>query len=202
MIVIADRIRAMGEMLARRFEADGVAARSVSDAGELLQWITRGHVKAVILDPMLPGNAGLGALVRIRALADAANATPVLVLSTNDSPESIDTAKRLGASDYAVKGRETPTQLVARVRKLTGATETRVEPYYLSVRADQGDAQRLAGDIHAPGLRCSHCREPLALAVEGDPSSAGYALTCTFACRRCMRVAKREVRMPESREVA
>src|SRR5688500_7103053 len=109
MIVIADRIRAMGEMLARRFEADGLPARAVSDSTELLNVVAQGHAKGVILDPMLPGNAGYGTLVRIRAIAGAAASVPVLVLSTNDAPEHVETAKRLGSTDYAVKGRETPT---------------------------------------------------------------------------------------------
>lgn len=118
MIVIADRIRAMGEMLARRFEGDGIHARSVADASELLSLVAQGNTRAVVLDTMLPGNAGLGALVRLRALAGACAAVPVLVLSTSDSIEAIGNAKRLGCTDYAVKGRESPTQLVHRVRLL------------------------------------------------------------------------------------
>ena len=120
MIVIADRIRAMGEMLARRFEADGIHARSVADATELLALVGTGKTRAVVLDPMLPGNAGLGALVRIRGLGGACAAVPVLLLSTNDSAEALENAKRLGCSDYAVKGRESPTQLVLRIRVLIG----------------------------------------------------------------------------------
>lgn len=143
MILIADRIRAMGEMLARRFEADGLHARSVSDASELLRAVTEGKAQAVVLDPMLPGNAGFGALVRIRSLAGGPGAIPVLILSTNDSPEGVDAAKRAGSSDYAVKGRDTPTQLVLRVRRLLGieATTPRV-----SVRAEQDAAPRLSQD--------------------------------------------------------
>jgi DNA-binding response OmpR family regulator len=175
-------------------------ARAVSDSTELLSVVTQGHARGVILDPMLPGNAGYGALVRIRAIAGAAASVPVLVLSTNDAPEHMETAKRLGSTDYAVKGRETPTQLVLRMRRLMGAAKP--EPYYVTIRADQLDAQRLASDIQAPGLRCSHCREPLCLALEGDPASNGYALTCTFACRRCMRLAKQTITRQENREVA
>jgi two-component system, OmpR family, response regulator len=118
MIVIADRIRVMGEMLARRFEADGIHARSVADAAELLAVVAQGKTHAVVLDPMLPGNAGLGALIRLRALEGECAAVPVLILSTSDSAESIETAKRLGCNDYAVKGRESPTQLVLRTRML------------------------------------------------------------------------------------
>ena len=120
MIVIADRIRAMGEMLARRFEADGIPARSVGDAAELLDLVSQGKACAVVLDPLLPGNAGLGALVRIRALEGNCGAIPVLVLSTTDGPETVENAKRLGSSDYAVKGCDSPTQLVRRVRVLLG----------------------------------------------------------------------------------
>lgn len=122
--MIADRIRAMGEMLARRFEADGIHARSVADASELLAVVAAGRARAVILDPLLPGNAGLGALVRIRGLAGACAAIPVLVLSTNDATDAIENAKRLGSNDYAVKGRESPTQLVLRVRLLAGIEST------------------------------------------------------------------------------
>lgn len=117
--MIADRIRAMGEMLARRFEADGIHARAVADASELLSLVALGRTRAVVLDPMLPGN-GLGALVRIRGLAGDGGSVPVLVLSTSDSADAVENAKRLGGSDYAVKGRESPTQLVHRVRLLIG----------------------------------------------------------------------------------
>ena len=138
MILIADRIRAMGEMLARRFEADGLHARSVSDASELLRVVTEGKAQAVVLDPMLPGNAGFGALIRIRSLEGTPGVVPVLILSTNDSAEGIESAKRAGSSDYAVKGRETPTQLVIRVRRLLGLEAA--TPFYVSVRAELGDA--------------------------------------------------------------
>jgi len=200
MILIADRIRAMGEMLARRFEADGLHAKAVSDSSELLQKIAAGNVQGVILDPMLPGNAGFGALIRIRALAGASGAIPVLTLSTNDAPEGVEMAKRAGSSDYAVKGRETPTQLVLRIRRLIGIEST--TPYYVSLRAELGDAPRLAHDLHLPGLKCHQCRDALALVLEGDPSSGGYALSGTFACRRCLKHAASRTMTQDTREVA
>lgn len=190
----------MGEMLARRFEADGLHARAVSDSSELLQKIAEGRTQAVILDPMLPGNAGFGALIRIRAIEGAAGIVPVLTLSTNDSAEGIEAAKRAGSTDYAVKGRETPTQLVLRVRRLLGIEAS--TPYYLSVRAEQGDAPRLAQDLQAPGLRCQLCRDTLSLVLAGDPASSGYALSGTFACRRCVRQAVAAAPLQDTREVA
>ena len=200
MILIADRIRAMGEMLARRFEADGLHAKAVSDSADLLQRIAVGNVQAVILDPMLPGNAGFGALIRIRALAGAPGTIQVLTLSTNDSAEGLEAAKRAGSNDYAVKGRETPTQIVLRVRRMLGIETS--TPYYVSLRAELGDAPRLAHDLHLPGLKCHHCREALSLVLEGDPSSGGYALSGTFACRRCLRQSASRSLTQDTREVA
>ena len=171
-------------MLARRFEADGQAAKAVGDANELLAAVGSGGVTSVILDPMLPGNAGYAVLARLRAAPGGAT-LPVLVLSTNDSPEAMEAAKRAGVVHYAIKGRETPAQLVTRMRKILGI-ET-AAPYFLSVRAEIGDGPRLAQDLHVPGLKCPHCQQQLFLVLEGDPQSGGYTLSANFACRRCVR---------------
>ncbi len=115
LVVEDDRNLATGLKL--NFELEGYSVdlvHSIRDAGAHL--LESGRYAAIILDVMLPDNDE-GGFVLCRALRDAGDFTPVLMLTARE--RTVDRVRGLeaGADDYLVKPFELD-ELLARVRSL------------------------------------------------------------------------------------
>lgn len=97
-------------------EADGHAVDVSGDGDEALRRLLaeRGAYDAVILDVMLPGHDGFQV---VRALRDAGEYVPVLILTARGRPEDVLKGFESGADDYLPKPFELAI-LLARVRGL------------------------------------------------------------------------------------
>ena len=194
MILVADPARLTADLLCRRLRADGFNALSFATAPGLFSRASASDVEAIIVDPALGGGAGL--IPRIRTVAPAA---PIIAFGTSDRPQDVSAALSAGANAFLVKGRVTPTQLVARLRELlasaspaplasdrpTGATDG---SYYVQVDARFGDAARLGADTgSAPGMCCCDCGAAMTLYLQRDTSRWGKWLFGTFGCLSCAR---------------
>src|SRR2546422_2163013 len=94
-----DAIRSMLEMRLTRAGYRTVAAR---DAETALTLLGSEHVDLVLLDIMLPGIDGYGALQAVRKRFSF-SALPVIMLSAKDLGDDVIRALHLGANDYATK---------------------------------------------------------------------------------------------------
>jgi CheY-like chemotaxis protein len=104
----------------------GLTVITAQDADEALTLTELERPDVVILDLSMPGLDGYDMCQRLRR-ARHTKRVPVLILSANGTPESVDRARRAGASDYVVKPFKRE-DFIARVRRLIdgafGATAT------------------------------------------------------------------------------
>ena len=94
----------------------GLAVITAQDADEALALVEIERPDVVILDLSMPGIDGYEVCRRLRQ-ASQTKVVPVLILTANSTPESMQQARDAGADDYVVKpfGRE---DLIARIRRL------------------------------------------------------------------------------------
>jgi len=91
---------------------DGIEAQTMID--------TINRPSVVILDMMLPYADGLQLLANIRN-NPSWNNVPVMMLTSDDTTQTVVKAFELGANDFVVKPYK-PMELVARVKRLAGAS--------------------------------------------------------------------------------
>jgi len=113
-LVVEDEVR-LAENLAQALrESNGFAVDHAQDGIDGEQLSRQGCYDVIILDLMLPGMSGLSLLKRLRA---SRNATPVLVLTAREGPESTIELLNEGADDYLSKPFDLG-ELIARVKAL------------------------------------------------------------------------------------
>lgn len=105
----------MGQYVARGLTEQRYAVELAQDGPSGLEKAASGQYDLVILDLRLPGMSGLEVL---RTLRDRGVATPVLVLTAQDSVEFKVDALRMGADDYVTKP-FAMAELLARVEAIS-----------------------------------------------------------------------------------
>lgn len=95
------------KLLVRRLAQMGYQAEPAASGQEALAKLAQGPVDAVLLDVQMPGMNGFDVLRAIRAEARW-QGLPVLMLSADESEETIDQCYRDGADDYLIKPYHTP----------------------------------------------------------------------------------------------
>jgi len=71
----------------------------------------------ILLDLILPGIDGFGALVKIKE-NPSTNQIPVIILSNLSQEEEIKRALDLGAADYIIKANFTPSEIIKKIQKI------------------------------------------------------------------------------------
>jgi len=99
-ILVVEDDRTVGPYIQRGLQEQGLHADLVADGSEGLVAASGGSYDLLILDIRLPGMSGLELL---RTLRDRGVATPVLMLTAQDSVEYKVDALRGGADDYVTK---------------------------------------------------------------------------------------------------
>jgi two-component system response regulator MprA len=113
-VLIVDDDPKLLKMLTRTLAYEGFHVLSASDGNMALAKIQAHRPDVVVLDWMMPGLDGLGALERLRAAGDK---TLVLMLTARDAVENRVAGLEGGADDYLVKP-FAPAELLARVHAL------------------------------------------------------------------------------------
>jgi two-component system OmpR family response regulator len=114
-ILVIEDDRTVGQYVARGLEEHHYTADLVTDGRAGLEAARAGHWDLIVLDLRLPGMPGLEVL---RNLRDGGVATPILVLTAQDSVEGKVDALRAGADDYVTKPFALE-ELVARVEAIS-----------------------------------------------------------------------------------
>ena len=99
-VLVIEDDRTVGQYVARGLSEARYTVELEADGRQGLDKAALGHWDLVVLDLRLPGMSGLDVL---RTLRDRGNATPVLVLTAQDSVEFKVDALRMGADDYVTK---------------------------------------------------------------------------------------------------
>ena len=101
--------------------ATGYEVTEFELGGDLLDYLEKSDADLVMLDMGLPDIDGLDVLKQIRETSDV----PVIVVSGNDTIQSVATALTIGADDYITKP-FIPIELMARVEAVTRRTSGRI----------------------------------------------------------------------------
>jgi len=99
-ILVVEDDKTVGQYVKRGLEETRYHVDLVGDGEEGLRLATTGHYDLIVLDLRLPKMTGNEVL---RVLRDKGNATPVLVLTAQDSVDFKVQALRMGADDYVTK---------------------------------------------------------------------------------------------------
>lgn len=116
-VLIVDDDDFLLEMYALKFKEEGFLVEIAKAGKEAIEKIKMAEPDVVLLDIVLPEMDGFSVLQAIRK--DKKQRTPIVIMLTNLSQKD-DTQRgmRLGADDYVVKAHFTPSEVVAKVKKL------------------------------------------------------------------------------------
>lgn len=116
-ILIVEDEQILVELSAGRFRSEGYQVFTAGDGQQCLEIAAREHPDVILLDVIMPVMNGYEALRRLKAdpaLADI----PVIIFSNLAQEKEIEEGRRLGAADFFVKAKMTPTEYVERVKDL------------------------------------------------------------------------------------
>lgn len=115
-ILTVDDSRAMREMMSLTLRGAGFMVSSARDGAEALALAKRQRFSLVITDINMPELDGFGLIQALRALPEYRH-TPILTLTTEDSPEQKQTGRTAGATGWMVKPFD-PERLLATLRRV------------------------------------------------------------------------------------
>ncbi|MFH1392598.1 MAG: response regulator [bacterium] len=94
----------------------GYQAKVAENGEEALQKIKEWQPDLILLDLILPILDGFEVLKKTKA-DDNFNKIPIIILSNLDQKENIERGIKLGADDYVMKARFTPSEVVEKIKK-------------------------------------------------------------------------------------
>ena len=110
-LLVVDDERAIADLVAGIFEAEGMEVATCYGAAEALRALEERSFDLAIIDIMMPGMDGFELCGRLRATSDM----PVVFLSAKDEEADLVVGFALGADDYVTKPFR-PRELLARVK--------------------------------------------------------------------------------------
>ncbi|QDI03604.1 response regulator [Xanthomonas cerealis pv. cerealis] len=137
-ILVADDHAANRMVLQRILQKAGHRAICVDGAEAVLDALAESEFDAVIVDLHMPGMSGLDMLKQLRVMQAGGPRTPVVVLSADVTPESIQRCEQAGAHTFLAKPLVANRLLdtltdIATDGKLRGANETSARPLAASI---------------------------------------------------------------------
>lgn len=104
------------EMYKMKLELNGYDVLTAEDGKEAMELIKKANPNLVLLDILLPKKDGFEVLKEIKDSTDEkVKSVPVIMLSNLSSKEDIEEAKKLGASDYFIKAKTSPREIVEKI---------------------------------------------------------------------------------------
>lgn len=119
-IVIIEDEAALLELYATRFRQEGYEVVTAGTGSEGYDLICATTPDLILLDIILPRIDGYQVLQQLKDTATT-RAIPVIIFSNLSQREEIEKGLRLGAQDFIVKTKVTPTELAEHVAKFFGS---------------------------------------------------------------------------------
>ena len=120
LILLVEDDAAVAELYSIRLELDGHVVRVAADGQAALEAARGERPQLIFLDIRLPKLDGLGVLKAMKEDPLLAG-IPVVMLSNYGRKEVVEQALRLGAADFRIKSRTTPTELAQGIPDWAGA---------------------------------------------------------------------------------
>ncbi|MDP3858381.1 MAG: response regulator [Stagnimonas sp.] len=117
-ILAVDDSASMRQMVAFTLQAAGFEVAEAEDGAVALDLAQKEKFKLVLADVNMPNMDGLTLVKQLRTLPDY-KFTPLLMLTTESTPEKKAEGKAAGATGWLVKPFN-PEQLIATIRKVIG----------------------------------------------------------------------------------
>jgi len=118
-VLLIEDDRFLSEMYATKLTNSGFEIETAFDGEEGLAKVKSFKPKLVFLDIVLPKKDGFEVLKEIKD-GGFLNETKVIALTNLGQKEEVEKGMSLGASDYIIKAHFTPTEVVAKAKKLLG----------------------------------------------------------------------------------
>jgi CheY-like chemotaxis protein len=116
-ILIVEDEQILAELASGRFRSEGYEVFTAGDGQQCLEVAAREHPDIILLDVIMPVMNGFEALKRLKADSALAD-IPVVVFSNLAQDKEIEQGRELGAIDFFVKAKMTPTEYVERVKSI------------------------------------------------------------------------------------
>jgi DNA-binding response OmpR family regulator len=156
-------------------KSDGYTVIEASDADEGFKKIKTQHIDLVICDVLMPQKTGLQFLAEMKA-DQAMKDIPVILMSVLGEHEDIERGLKAGASDYLIKGKAGPNDVLSKIRTVLASHDSSnyALSYRISVNPSKYDGAKLAKDLGFTGLYiCPLCGKEKTLELVPRPSQAG-----------------------------
>jgi DNA-binding response OmpR family regulator len=170
-----------------KFAESDFLVNIATNGSECLEALDTDIPDVIVLDLKMPVMDGFQVLRRLRA-EPTWQGIPVVVLSSREADVEVQQALELGATDFFVKYRSRPEDVVVKVQQvLARLAEKRVSwRYRLPVSPDADETARLIADFHLPHkLQCTECGQALVLEIVRDLSREEPWFTGHFVCSHC-----------------
>ncbi len=120
-VLLVEDDNGIREMYQMKLEMENCEVIVAEDGKMALDLIEKENPDLILLDLLLPKKDGFEVLKEIKDSKDEkTKSIPVIILSNLSNKEDIKETKKLGASDYFVKAKITPDEIMKKVSKFLG----------------------------------------------------------------------------------
>lgn len=116
-ILIVEDDKFLRELVAKKLTAEGFDVQEAIDGESGVKKAKEIRPDIILLDLILPGIDGFEVLSRIKE-DPATEMIPVIILSNLGQKEDIERGLKLGASDFLVKAKFTPSEIIEKIKNL------------------------------------------------------------------------------------
>jgi len=116
-ILLVEDDKFLSEMYVNKLAASGFEVELASDGREAMTKAGEAKPDLILLDIVLPKMDGFEVLQALKQ-DETLRSVPVIVLTNLGQKEEVEKGLKLGANDYIIKAHFTPTEVVAKVRKV------------------------------------------------------------------------------------
>ena len=109
------------EMYKMKLEMEGYNVVCAEDGEKALKLIKAEKPDLILLDILMPKKDGFEVLEEIKKFKDDdLKSIPVVMLTNLSNKEDIFEAEKLGACDYIVKAKSSPSEIVEKIKSIAG----------------------------------------------------------------------------------
>ena len=116
-ILIIDDDPFLSEIYSLKFKLSGFDVFTAANGEKALEAVKETIPDIILLDLVMPKMDGFETLAALRKISDL-DKTPIIVFSNLGQKEDVDRGYQLGANDYIIKTRFTPSEVVEKVREM------------------------------------------------------------------------------------
>jgi DNA-binding response OmpR family regulator len=114
-ILIVEDDKFLRELISRKLTKEGFEIAEAVDGEEGIEKAAEFLPDLVLLDLILPGIDGFGALEKIKENTKTMH-VPVVILSNLGQKDEVEKGLKLGAIDFLIKAHFTPEEIVEKIR--------------------------------------------------------------------------------------